>query len=286
MKDFFEGILTEHDELRALDQVQRLGGGCINEAARIKSGSNSYFLKWNTAQEMDMFKKEAEGLKKLNESSLFKIPKVLGVGIREDKSYLLLEWIDEGIKSDPFWKDFGQKLAKLHQVSSQSFGLDHDNYIGKLPQSNKQHQSWVDFFITERLEPQLKLAHTNGYIDNQVLKGFEPLLSTLDQLIPDEQPSLLHGDLWGGNFLCNAESQPVLIDPSVHFGHRETELSFTTLFGGFNQIFYDAYQNEFPLEPGFEERIEIHNLYPLLVHVNLFGTSYLSGIRQTLSKFV
>ncbi|MDE0470602.1 MAG: fructosamine kinase family protein, partial [Ekhidna sp.] len=196
-----------------------------------------------------------------------------------------LEWINGGVISDQFWASLGGQLAIMHQTDAGKFGLDHDNYIGELPQSNAQHERWTDFFITERLEPQLKFAKDTHLVDKPILDGFQKLYNCLDRLVPKESPSFIHGDLWSGNFLCNANQKPVLIDPAVHYGHRETELAFTTMFGGFQQIFYDVYMEQYPLEKGFEERIHIHNLYPLLVHLNLFGSSYLNEIKRTLKKF-
>lgn len=285
IQDFFQKVLNKHLPNVELENHHSVGGGCINNAARLQTNFGNYFIKWNTSEEIALFETEAKGLSLLAESSTLKIPRTLGRGKNDGKAYLLLEWIEKGHASGQFWKDFGAGLAHLHQQSAQYFGLDHDNYIGRLPQGNNKHENWYDFFIQERLVPQLKLASANRLIDEKIRKGFDRLLIKLPDLVPEEKPSLLHGDLWSGNFLIDQNSNPVLIDPAVYYGHRETELAFTHLFGGFEQQFYTSYQSCFPLENGFEERIEIHNLYPLLVHVNLFGASYLSGIRQTLKRF-
>ncbi len=284
IEDFFRKVLLVVNNSQLITSVP-VGGGCINHAAKLTTGIGSYFIKWNSLEEADLFKKEAKDLSLLREKAEVKIPEVLSHGQEGDKAYLLLEWIDTGYTSNDFWEIFGQKLARMHKCHSADFGLNYNNHIGKLKQSNKQHKSWSDFFISERLEPQLKLASNNRLIDSETLSSFNLLFKELENLIPQEQPSLIHGDLWSGNFLVDQANEPVLIDPAVHFGHRETELSFTHLFGGFDSKFYQAYDEEFPLEPGFEDRIDIHNLYPLLVHVNLFGSSYLSGIKQTLKRF-
>ena len=285
IEDLFVHALSTHVH-ESFKGFKTVGGGCINNAARLQTTEDAYFLKWNSSSEKDLFEKEALGLTHLSTCTSMKIPKVLGKGIFQKHSYLLLEWIESGHASSQFWKSFGMGLAKMHRKTSSCFGLDHDNYIGRLHQSNKKHTSWVDFFVEERLVPQVKLARSKRLIDESISLRFEQLYRKLPQLIPEEAPALLHGDLWSGNFLADENEQPVLIDPAIHYGHRETELAFTTLFGGFDPSFYEHYKNEYPLEPGFEDRIDIHNLYPLLVHVNLFGTSYLPGIVQALRKHV
>ena len=169
-------------------------------------------------------------------------------------------------------------------MSAVSFGLDHDNYIGSLAQSNKKHADWISFFMEERIRPQLKLAMDKKLIDEGTVKQFDKLFDHFDRLIPKEKPALLHGDLWNGNFLVSDSSRAALIDPAVYFGHREMDLAMTTLFGGFDSEFYRAYDEVFPLEKGFEKRVDIHNLYPLLVHVNLFGGGYVRQVKAVLNN--
>ncbi|MEQ9009688.1 MAG: fructosamine kinase family protein, partial [Ekhidna sp.] len=220
-----------------------------------------------------------------NKHSSIISPQAIASDTLENKSYLLTEWISKGTPNPQFWEDFGKNLALQHKVSSSYFGLDHDNFIGSLPQSNKQHTSWYDFFIEERLTPQLKLATSKNLITKELVSKFESLFNHLENLIPNENPALLHGDLWSGNFIIAESGEAAIFDPAVYFGHRETELAFTKLFGGFDQRFYSSYQDNYPIQHGFEDRVDIHNLYPLLAHVNLFGSSYLSGIIQTLNRF-
>ena len=284
-KDTLQQILSEHCSGAKLLHQRPVGGGCINHAIQLETDKGKYFLKFNTQEKGDLFSSEVKGLQLLEANSPLKTPKVIAAGKVEAHSYLLLEWVASGHASSKFWEDFGSGLAELHQTPSDHFGLDHDNYIGSLPQINNRHSNWADFFIAERLEPQLTLAASKALTDKGIQSDFQRLFNQLEGLIPDEQPALLHGDLWSGNFMTNEHSKPVLIDPAVHFGHRETEIAFTHLFGGFDSKFYRTYQLFYPLAPGFEERIELHNLYPLLVHVNLFGASYLSGIKQTLKRF-
>jgi fructosamine-3-kinase len=268
-----------------VSSVSPVAGGCINKTSRVKTNQGDFFVKVNSIEQQDLFTKEEKGLGLLRKYSSINIPASFDVGTFDGKTYLILEWIENGIQNDDFWHAFGQRLAQQHRISNSKFGLDHDNHIGKLPQTNTEHNNWSDFFIQERLQPQIRLAQNSGVIDHGVLDKFELLFSKLSSLIPNEPPALLHGDLWSGNFLCGLGSVPFIFDPAVYFGHRETEMAFTSLFGGFDPKFYDAYSEVFPLAPGFDSRIDIHNLYPLLVHVNLFGPSYLGGIIQTLNKF-
>ncbi|HKB43117.1 MAG TPA: fructosamine kinase family protein, partial [Chitinophagaceae bacterium] len=165
------------------------------------------------------------------------------------------------------------------------FGFAEDNYMGALPQMNTQKENWIDFFIHCRLQPQIKLAVEKKLIRAKHIATFENLYSKLLFIFNDENSSLLHGDLWAGNFMCNENSQTVLIDPAVYFGHRSMDLAMTTLFGGFDKLFYESYNYYFPFPHNYDEQWEICNLYPLLIHLNLFGSSYLGQIESILRKF-
>ena len=269
-----------------LKSAKMVGGGCINSACHIQTNEGSFFLKWNTSDLFDMFSTEARALKILNQQSPVRTPKAIHTDVFQNVSFMLMEWIENGNRNTNFWKNFGINLAKQHRITSNHFGLEHDNFIGSLPQSNHQHSDWYSFFIQERLTPQIRRAQDNGLIDSSLSKQFEGFFAKLTELIPEEPAALLHGDLWSGNFMCSDEGEACIFDPALHYGHRETELAFTHLFGGFDTDFYSFYESEYPIDPGFDSRIDIHNLYPLLVHVNLFGRSYLSGIQQTLNRFV
>jgi protein-ribulosamine 3-kinase len=265
-----------------------VSGGSINRAARLGSGKNKLFIKWNDSAPDDMFEKEAVGLNLLRSADTgLIIPEVIGFSKpgHTTPGFLVLEYIEpqrgDGIAS----KNLGRELARLHSHKSDRFGLDHDNYIGRLFQSNNFHDSWISFFIRERIEPQLKLAIDSGRMSNQSIRKWERLSIQLDQIFPETKPSLLHGDLWGGNYFFNYKHQPVLIDPAVYYGHPEMEISFTKLFGGFSELFYDVYATESSLETGFSKRVDIYNLYPLLVHVNLFGGHYISQVETVLNRF-
>ncbi|MBI9034480.1 MAG: fructosamine kinase family protein [Bacteroidales bacterium] len=265
---------------------QSISGGSINQAFKINTSSGNYFLKYNDASRFPaMFEKEAKGLEILKENSLLKIPQVISQGESKDYSWILLEYITSAIPNENFWEDFGHKLAHTHKVSNSFYGLDHDNYMGSLNQSNIEHVEWVDFFIEERLERQVAIAFDHKIIDRSLVSSFENLYRSLTEIFPPEAPALLHGDLWNGNFICDDKGAACLIDPAVYYGHREIDIAMSTLFGGLDDAFYKAYNSSFPLENDWENRMDIYNLYPLLVHVNLFGSSYIASIKKILKKF-
>ena len=263
-----------------------LGGGCINEASRINTSSGPLFVKYNLdAVYPGMFAAESSGLQLLAEAAAIRVPGVAGQGTAGNHSFLLLEYITSGLKKPLFWTLFGRSLAALHRHSHAFFGLDHDNYMGSLPQSNRQHADWFSFFVEERLEPQVKLAREKSEIQAPQVKQFEILYRMLEGIIPPEKPALLHGDLWSGNFLTDENGEACLIDPAVHFGHRESDIAMTRLFGGFTEEFYTQYTDAYPLEKSWEKRVELFNLYPLLIHVNLFGGGYAMQVKGILNRF-
>ncbi|HEX4850639.1 MAG TPA: fructosamine kinase family protein, partial [Puia sp.] len=194
----------------------------------------------------------------------------------------MLEWIEPGARNKKFWREFGEALARQHKVKWNHFGWKEDNYMGALPQSNQPNADWISFYISERLEPQIKLSIDNGLLDQSHYEQFEKLFHSLKNIFSDEKPCLVHGDLWSGNFICDKNSQPVLIDPAVYFGHRMVDIGMTKLFGGFDEEFYEAYHHQYPIVGEEEEQISVCQLYPLLVHLNLFGRSYLPDILNIL----
>lgn len=269
-----------------LQDHRSVSGGCIHNAQKLETDAGTFFLKYNVLAEAANFRAEARGLALLRAANAIALPRVIATGEAEQNAFLLLAHIASAPKKRGFWTEFGQQLAALHRNTAATYGLDHDNFIGRLPQANAQTTTWTDFFIHQRLEPQFALANKQGLVDFQLRKQFDALYTRLDTLIPIEPPSLLHGDLWSGNFMVGSAGQPVLIDPAVHYGHREAEIAFTRMFGGFDREFYAAYNATWPLAPGWESRIPLFNLYPLMVHLNLFGRSYLPEIQHTLSKLV
>lgn len=281
---FFQEVLAVIDKNVRFISFEPIHGGSINTTGKLIHDKGVFFIKWNN-HPLDLFTKEKLGLQMLKSANAIKIPQVIGSGRVANQNFMVLEYIKTGNPSTSFWQDLGQGLSSLHRITDTHFGLDHSNYIGLLHQDNKFSSSWVDFFIEQRLIPQVRLCQDKGLLDNTLTTGFERLYAKLKDLLPCEKPSLLHGDLWSGNILCNQSSTPYLCDPAVYYGHREIELAFTRLFGGFDQKFYEAYNESLPLRPGFKSRIDLYNLYPLLVHANLFGASYLTGIIKTLKQY-
>jgi fructosamine-3-kinase len=262
-------------------------GGCISNGGELITLNKSYFLKWNeTTRYPGMFKAEASGLQLLAAHSTLRVPEVIGVVKQADAQAIVLEFIRSAKRAHDFWERLAEGLAALHRNTSGTFGLNHDNYIGSLKQVNQPDQSWINFFIEQRLEIQLALARERGRADDILLKQFQSLYRKLPEMLPNEPPALLHGDLWIGNVMTDERGNPCLIDPAVYYGHREAELAFTQLFGGFDQVFYQAYHHAFPLQPGFEARAAIYNLYPLLVHANLFGGGYILQVKQLIKPLV
>jgi len=262
-------------------------GGFINECYKIEIEDNTYFLKLNEADKFpQMFEKEARGLQALNANTSLQIPKVEKVGITEHQQYLLLEFVQKGYKTKQFWVDFAEGIAQLHQNTHPFFGFEEDNFIGSLPQINKLNENWCEFFITQRLQPQIKIALDNQLIDKWFATKFESFFHILPSILPDEKPALLHGDLWHGNYIINQEGKPCIFDPAVNYGCSEQEIAFTELFGQMDDLFYETYFEIKPSFAGYEERADIYNLYPLLVHANLFGQMYLTGIEQIVKRFI
>lgn len=264
--------------------VQPLGGGSINDAYRMEIAGNSVFCKTNSATKFPhLFSREKEGLQLLAQTGI-KTPAVIGCFEEEGQQVLLLEWIREGERNTAFWQTFGEQLAMLHQKRSSRFGLENNNYMGSVPQSNTPHESWCAFFAAERLSPMMERCAAENLLTKTHLQQLEALKQKLTSIFDEEPPCLVHGDLWSGNFLCDQTSEPVLIDPAVYFGHRSVDLAMTTLFGGVRQPFYDAYHYHFPLPANYAEQWAVCNLYPLLVHLYLFGCSYLLQIERTLRE--
>lgn len=276
-------LLRQHKgSSEVLKDFSSTSGGCINSGGKLITSADIFFLKWNDAKKFaNMFEAEAKGLRLLESSRAIRVPKVVGTSIEGSFQFILLEFV-EGRPSGNYWRQLGAELATLHQVTAETAGLDHSNYIGSLPQVNTKQKSWVEFFITHRLEVQLKLLSRT---DSSLSKNFDSLFKKLPELLVEEPHSLLHGDLWSGNIIATSQGEPCLIDPAVYFGNREAEISFTLLFGGFDDEFYRAYHEVFPLQNGFRERVPIYNLYPLLVHCNLFGGGYLTQVKSMLKKW-
>ncbi|TVR37490.1 MAG: hypothetical protein EA392_12570 [Cryomorphaceae bacterium] len=268
-------------------QFDSVGGGSINHAYRVKAGGKSVFVKLNQPKAYPgMFAAEERGLNLLRARSRFHIPEVLKTAETPDAAFIIMELIETGIPKEDFWEGFACNLAHMHQQGNSVFGLDHENYIGSLPQANHTRAGWADFYVEMRLEPQLKQARNMGLADVALCKSFDRLFAQMDNHFPEEAPALLHGDLWSGNFMCTSAGTATIFDPAVYYGHREMDLAMSKLFGGFDRRFYEFYHESYPLENGWQERIPLGQLYPLLVHVNLFGGGYVQQLKSCLHRFV
>jgi len=266
-----------------------LSGGCISDAYKITTTDNStYFLKYNPSISDDMFVKEANGLNELAKADAIRVPKVLHF----DSELILLEYIPTGSKKKNFFEEFGRQFAEMHKFKSENFGFYEDNYIGSNPQKNitdeQEKDDWVSFYFNKRILYQLKLAEKLGNSTEELRKGISKLENIISEIIGDvsEKPSLLHGDLWGGNYMVDENNSAVLIDPAVYYGHREADLGMTKLFGGFSSEFYQAYNETFPLEDGYEYRENLYKLYHVLNHLNLFGGGYYSQALSLIKFYV
>lgn len=268
--------------------VTAVSGGSINQAAKIgTTDGDKFFLKWNPSAPADMFPKEKKGLELLaSVNAALTVPDVIEISTSDaEVPFLLIEYIAQGQGSTANAEQFGRALAALHQTTASTYGLSYDNYIGRLVQSNTTRTNWLDFFVEQRLEVQLRAAVDEGKLDHTVAKQFQQLYKQLPDIIPNEPASLLHGDLWGGNYFFDQSGQAAIFDPAVYYGSREIEIAFTYLFGGFTPAFYDAYEQMFPLKPHFKERRDIYNLYPLLVHTNMFGGHYSRQVAQIVGGY-
>jgi len=252
-----------------------IGGGDISAAWRFETANRDVFLKTGPVSSTDMFAAEAEGLAEIAKSNTVRVPEALAVGQTADAAFLALEWLSFERADRHIEAQLGERLAMMHRTVEDRFGWYRDNTIGATPQHNDRSGDWVTFFREQRLGFQLRLAAENGFAGDLQEKGAR-LLKRLPVFFDDYTalPSLLHGDLWGGNWSCTG-GEPVIFDPAVYYGDRETDLAMTKLFGGFGAPFYEAYQAAWPLQAGSRERQDLYQLYHVLNHLNLFGSGYL-----------
>jgi len=268
--------LREHDiDVSDRDMPRPVGGGGISAAWRVRSNDHSVFLKTGPASAYEMFAAEAEGLRELAKADAILVPAVLGCVQSSSESILALEWIDFDLPDPASEALLGRQLAKQHRYVSDRFGWHRDNTIGSTPQRNLWNDDWIDFLREDRLAFQLDLAAHKGFTGELQQEG-RSLLAGLGRFFDGywPEPSLLHGDLWGGNWAASS-GQPVIFDPAVYYGDRESDLAMSKLFGGFGAAFYRAYEASWPLAAGSEQRIMLYQLYHVLNHLNLFGRTYL-----------
>ncbi len=266
--------------------IRHVIGGDINQSYQIRLRNDIFFLKVNNAGLFpDMFKKESAGLSSLQHTELWKVPLVVKEGVVDTKQYLLLEWIEKGNPKVGFWENFGNALAVLHKTAQPYFGFSENNYIGSLLQRNTPTASWDEFYSHSRIMPLVKELFDDGKLSQADIISAERFCSRISEIFPKENPALLHGDLWSGNFMVAADGYVAVYDPAVYYGHREMDIGMTALFGGFDKLFYDAYNKSCPLEKGWQDRLIFTQLYPLLVHSVLFGGHYICDVKDIIHPF-
>ncbi|UCB54710.1 MAG: fructosamine kinase family protein [Thiotrichales bacterium] len=252
---------------------QNVGGGCINSASRVSDGDLSYFIKTNHARHAAMFEAEAEALREMAASHTVRVPQPVCYGEHGNQCYVVMEHLDLGGRAD--MSSFGRQFAAMHRVTADQFGWHIDNTIGSTPQPNTPSDDWVEFWRAQRLGFQLRTAADNGY-GGELQRLGERLLADMPALFSNHRPvpSMLHGDLWGGNYGALRDGTPVIFDPALYYGDREADLAMTELFGGFGQAFYAAYNEAWPLDAGYDVRKIFYNIYHIINHLNLFGGGY------------
>lgn len=266
--------------------LEPMVGGDINEVYLLTTNLRKVVAKLHLhPAHDDMFEAEARGLQLLKNANALRVPNVFGLGRHDFTAFLLIEYLPEGKRAPDFWKVFGRQLADLHRQTNATFGLDHNNYIGALPQPNKPQSSWAEFYATQHLEYQARYGRKVGWMSRHLSSLLDRLFHRLEDLFPAEPPALLHGDLWSGNYLVGPQNEPCLIDPAVYYGHREMDLAMTKLFGGFQTQLYATYNEVFPLAVDWEERLPVSQLYPIMVHANLFGGGYGAQAEAIIKRF-
>ncbi|MEI2767647.1 MAG: fructosamine kinase family protein [Nitrosomonas sp.] len=272
--DISQQIATITQQKFFIKEKKPLTGGCINQSFKISNGAQIYFVKLNTPENLAIFDSEADGLNEIQQSKTIRVPNVICMGQNAQSAWLVLEYVTLHSATQNNAEKLGTQLAAMHRITAKQYGWKHNNFIGNTPQINTWAHNWIRFWQENRLNYQLKLAAQKGY--GGKLQAFgERLLAELEHFFLDQpSSSLLHGDLWQGNYAFDDSNNPIVFDPAVYFGDREADIAMTELFGGFPAAFYSAYQNDYPLDSGYNVRKIIYNLYHILNHLNLFGNSY------------
>ena len=267
--------------------VYHVGGGSISQTYKVLTDVGTFFVKVKSSQTLPkIFEREMSGLKFLKETNTISVVNPIGCLQYEQYNYLILDWVEEGPKVDNYWEELGKSLAKLHLNTNRYFGFSEDNFIGGLPQLNSKSSSWSEFYIEQRLEPLVKRATDSGLVDSSMAKKLVQYYKMAESVFPDEKPALLHGDLWKGNVLVNELGKPVLIDPAIYYGHREMDIAMTKFVGTFPDEFYKSYHSVYPLVEDWEYRMDFCLIYYQLVHLNLFGDSYLHQLSANLDRWL
>lgn len=285
VKLLVESKLSHHYPRFNKSKFSSVGGGSINQAYQVDGNGLQFFCKVNSATKFPrLFELEKNGLEYIAKQNIIRTPAVIECFENDGNQLLILEWINEGHRNKSFWEKFGEQLAALHHLKAEYFGFIENNYMGSIPQSNRHRMTWNEFFIHERLEPLVSECNKQGLLDTGLITSFQRLYKHLPEIFDDHPPVLLHGDLWSGNFMCDENANPVLIDTAVYYGHPSVDLGMTTLFGGFSKEFYESYNYHKPFPKNYKQQWAVCNLYPLLIHLLLFGGSYLKQIRGTVEK--
>jgi fructosamine-3-kinase len=262
-----------------------LSGGDISAVFKVETKTGAYVLKCGAIEKTSLFEAEAKGLDLIAKTQTIATPKVIAVGAHHETPYLLMEFIASKTAEKEDYSKLGNQLAQLHNCHAEQFGLSSDNFIGSLDQKNTPSTSWIDFYSIKRLGAQLELAVSKELLNSKEIPSQKEIKSVLKSLCSDVKPSLLHGDLWSGNYIIAKGGMPYLIDPATYFGHAEVDIAMTKLFGGFSSHFYEAYHDVIPISGHFNERIDLYQLYYLLVHLNLFGRSYYNSVQHILKRY-
>jgi len=272
----------------SIESYQAVSGGDINQAYYVRTKQSEFFVKLNRKVDASFFEFEKQGLETIQHSNTIDVPRTDGIvaDLDTDTPMLWMEWID-GEKNEHTDVWLGERLATLHQTEGKAFGLEGKSFIGKLEQENQMIDNWLDYYRDFRLAGQLKLGRSRNTITGDREERIIKLMEQLDKWIPEKPiASLLHGDLWGGNWMVGKNGNPYLIDPSILYGDHEFELAFTELFGGFSNQFYDAYRSVFPLSDSYQNKLPLYQLYYLLVHLNMFGEMYGASVDRILKRYV
>ena len=269
-----------------ITSYRSVSGGDISSAYLLQTEASKYFLKVNSKPfALAMFHAEHKGLQAIEETKTIAVPYVHLVDSVGGKSFLLMDFVESTRPDSSDYQRLGTQLAKLHQCTNTDFGFSTDNFIGSLSQRNMPHKNWSKFYWTERILPQLQLALDNRLLAKNEIPREEKAVKLFDAVFGTVQPSLLHGDLWSGNYLIASGGTPYLIDPATYYGHSMVDIAMSRLFGGFGQSFYDAYHEIMPKTEKYDEQIELYQLYYLLVHLNLFGRGYYEKVSAILRHF-
>ncbi|WP_105956112.1 fructosamine kinase family protein [Apilactobacillus quenuiae] len=267
-----------------IEKLTPVSGGDINDSYLLLADNNKYFMKVQPNRGKKFFEHEAQGIHLLSKAA--RVPNIIQYGQIDNDGFLIQDWINVKVNGNQY--DLGKMVAKVHEIHNSKFGLDKNFDLGKIPKNNQWNNSWTDFYINQRLNPLVNMAQKNGLWNKFRQKGYEQLKNNFISNFNKRNitPSLLHGDLWSGNFMFNEKGLPLLIDPDVFYGDREMDIGITTVFGGFNEQFYQGYNEEYPLEQGWKQRLIYYQFYYLMAHLNLFGETYGFAVDNILDKFI